>query len=160
MGDCQYDGNLTREMRITFDPQRVKSRRLTANDIKNFIDRTNLNRRGGYFVQGTREWTIRTVSKVLNAESFRKVVISKPGDPTVYLSDVADTEDLYDRPGLRPQRIDGKRGIVFSVLSQAGTNILDTIGSIDREIKLMQKDYGPRGAKFRESTRATISAMQ
>ncbi len=59
VGDCQFDGNLTREMRITFDPQRVKSRRLTATDIKNFIDRTNLNQSGGYFVQGTREWTIR-----------------------------------------------------------------------------------------------------
>ncbi len=149
VGDCQFDGNLTREMRITFDPQRVKSRRLTANDIKNFVDRTNLNQSGGYFVQGTREWTIRTVGQLLNAESFRKVVISKPGDPTVYLSDVADAEDLYDRPDSYA-RINGQRGIVFSVLSQAGSNILDTIGSIDRELKLMQKDYGPRGAKFQK----------
>ncbi|MGO9121063.1 MAG: efflux RND transporter permease subunit, partial [Desulfomonilaceae bacterium] len=147
VGDCQYDGNLTREMRITFDPGRLKSRRLTANDIKNFIDRTNLNQSGGYFVQGTREWTIRTVGELLNAESFRKVIISKPGDPTVYLSDVAEAEDLYDRPDSYA-RINGQRGIVFSVLSQAGTNILDTIGSIDRELQLLQKDYGPRGAKF------------
>jgi hydrophobic/amphiphilic exporter-1 (mainly G- bacteria), HAE1 family len=147
VGDCPYDGNLTREMRITFDPQRVKSRRLTANDIKNFVDRTNLNQSGGYFVQGTREWTIRTVGELLNSESFGKVVISKPGDPTVYLSDVADAEDLYDRPDSYA-RINGQRGIVFSVLSQAGANILDTIGSIDRELQLLQKDYGPRGAKF------------
>ena len=149
VGDCQFDGNLTREMRITFDPQTVKSRRLTANDIKNFIDRTNLNQSGGYFVQGTREWTIRTVGQLLNAESFRKVVISKPGDPIVYLSDVADVEDMYDRPDSYA-RINGQRGIVFSVLSQAGSNILDTIGSIDRELQLLQKDYGPRGAKFQK----------
>ncbi len=147
VGDCQYDGNLTREMRITFDPGRLKSRRLTANDIKNFVDRTNLNQSGGYFVQGTREWTIRTVGELLNAESFGKVIISKPGDPTVYLSDVAEAEDLYDRPDSYA-RINGQRGIVFSVLSQAGTNILDTIGSIDRELQLLQKEYGPRGAKF------------
>ena len=130
-------------------PEASKSRRLTANDVKNFIDRTNLNQSGGYFVQGTREWTIRTVGELLNAESFRKVIISKPGDPTVYLSDVADAEDLYDRPDSYA-RINGKRGIVFSVLSQAGTNILDTIGSIDRELQLLQKDYGPRGAKFQK----------
>ncbi len=147
VGDCQFDGNLTREMRITFDPQRLKSRRLTANDVKNFLDRTNLNQSGGYFVQGTREWTIRTVGELLSAESFSKVVISKPGDPTVYLSDVADAEDLYDRPDSYA-RINGQRGIVFSVLSQAGTNILDTIGSVDRELQSLQKDYGTRGAKF------------
>jgi HAE1 family hydrophobic/amphiphilic exporter-1 len=147
VGDCQYDGNLTREMRITFDPARLKSRRLTANDIKSFIDRTNFNQSGGYFVQGTREWTIRTVGELLNADAFRKVIISKPGDPVVYLSDVADAEDLYDRPDSYA-RINGQRGIIFSVLSQAGANILDTIGSIDRELQLLQKDYGPRGAKF------------
>ena len=60
VGDCQFDGNLTRQMRITYDPDRLKSRRLTANDVKSFIDRTNFNQSGGYFVQGTREWTTRT----------------------------------------------------------------------------------------------------
>ena len=149
VGDCQYDGNLTREMRVTFDPARLKSRRLTANDVKNFIDRTNLNQSGGYFVQGTREWTIRTVGELLNAEAFRKVIISKPGDPVLYLSDVADAEDLYDRPDSYA-RINGQRGIIFSVLSQAGANILDTIGSVDHELQLLQKDYGPRGAKFQK----------
>ena len=147
VGDCQYDGNLTREMRITYDPQRLKSRHLTANDVKKFVDRTNFNQSGGYFVQGTREWTTRTVGELLNAESFRKVIISKPGDPAVYLSDVADVQDLYDRPDSYC-RINGRRGIIFSVLSQAGANILETIGSIDHELQLLQKDYGSRGAKF------------
>ncbi|MGO9572397.1 MAG: efflux RND transporter permease subunit [Desulfomonilaceae bacterium] len=147
VGDCQFDGNLTREMRITYDPQRLKSRHLTANDVKNFIDRTNFNQSGGYFVQGTREWTTRTVGELLNAESFRKVIISKPGDPIVYLSDVADVQDLYDRPDSYA-RINGQRGIVFSVLSQGGANIPQTISSVDHELELLQKDFGPRGAKF------------
>src|SRR5271157_799627 len=147
VGDCQFDGNLTREMRITYDPQRLKSRHLTANDVKNFIDRTNFNQSGGYFVQGTREWTTRTVGELLNAESFRKVIISKPGDPIVYLSDVADVQDLYDRPDSYA-RINGQPGIVFSVLSQAGANIPQTISSVDHELELLQKDFGPRGAKF------------
>ncbi len=147
VGDCQYDGNLTREMRITFDPSRLKSRLLTANDVKNFLDRTNLNQSGGYFVQGIREYTIRTVGELLNSEAFSKVIVSKPGDPPVYLSDVAKAEDLYDRPDSYA-RINGKRGIIFSVLGQAGANILDTISSVDHELHLLQKDYGPRGAKF------------
>ncbi|MGB6064155.1 MAG: efflux RND transporter permease subunit [Desulfomonilaceae bacterium] len=147
VGDCQDDGNLTREMRITYDPQRLKSRQLTANDVKKFIDQTNFNQSGGYFVQGTREWTTRTVGELLDADSFRKVIISKPGDPVVHLSDVADCQDLYDRPDSYA-RINGKRGIVFSVLGQAGANVLQTIGEIDNELKLLQKDYGPRGAKF------------
>src|SRR5208283_3399688 len=111
------------------------------------VDRTNFNQSGGYFVQGTREWTIRTVGELLNAESFRKVIISKPGDPIVYLSDVADVQDLYDRPDSYA-RINGQPGIVFSVLSQAGANIPQTISSVDHELELLQKDFGPRGAKF------------
>ncbi len=149
VGDCPFDGNLTRQMTITYDPQRLKARRLTASDVKNFVDRTNFNQSGGYFVQGTREWTIRTVGELLNAEAFRKLIISKPGDPIVYLSDVADVQDSYLRPDSY-SRINGQRGIIFSVLGQAGANILDTINSVNHELELLQKDYGPRGAKFQK----------
>ncbi len=147
VGDCQFDGNLIRQMRVTYDANRIKSRRLTVNDIKAFIDRTNFNQSGGYFVQGTREWTTRTVGELLNADAFGKVIISKPGEPVVYLSDVANVEDLYERPDSYC-RIDGKRGIVFSVLNQVGANILKTIESVDREVRTLQKNYGPRGARF------------
>ena len=147
VGDCEYYGNLTRQMNITFDPQRLKARRLTANDVKNFIDRTNFNQSGGYFVQGAREWTTRTVGELLDAAAFGKLVISKPGDPVVYLSDIGDISDSYNRPDSYC-RINGKRGIIFSVLNQVGANILKTIGLIDHELELLRRDYGPRGAKF------------
>ena len=147
VGDCQYDGYLTRQMKITFDPQRLKARRLTVNDVKNYVDHVNFNQSGGYFVEGTREWTLRTVSELQNATAFSKLIISKPGDPVVYLTDVANVQDSYDRPDSYC-RIDGKRGIIFSVLSQAGANILETIKLVDQEVKLLQQDYGPRGAKF------------
>ncbi len=147
VGDCQDDGNLTRQMTITYDPQRLKARHLTANDVKSFVDRANFNQSGGYFVEGTREWTIRTVGELLSAEEFRKLIVSKPGEPIVYLSDVADVEDSYDRPNSYA-RINGQRGIIFSVLGQAGANILETINAVDHELELLRRDYGPRGAKF------------
>jgi len=147
VGDCQFDGNLTRQMTITYDPERLKARHLTANDVKQFVDRANFNQSGGYFVQGSREWTIRTVGELVNVEAFRKLIISKPGEPVVYLTDVADVQDLYDRPNSYA-RINGERGVVFSVLGQAGANILETINLVDREVQSLQKEYGPRGAKF------------
>ncbi len=147
VGDCQFDGYRTRQMRVTYDPERLKARHLTVNDLKSFIDRTNFNQSGGYFVQGTREWTIRTVGELLSADAFRKVIISNPGDPVVYLSDVADVQDMYERPDSYC-RINGQPGIIFSVLNQVGANILHTIGLVDREMQRLQKDYGPRGAKF------------
>ncbi|MHB8205483.1 MAG: efflux RND transporter permease subunit, partial [Desulfomonilaceae bacterium] len=147
VGDCEYYGNLTRQMNITFDPKRLMARRLTVNDVKSFIDKTNFNQSGGYFVQGTREWTTRTVGELLDAAAFGKVVISKPGDPVVYLSDIGDISDSYNRPDSYC-RINGKRGIIFYVLNQVGANILNTISLINHEMELLQRDYGTRGAKF------------
>jgi len=149
VGDCQFDGYRTREMRITFDAERLKARRMTVSDIKQVIDQTNVNQSGGYFVEGTREWTIRTVGELLNAKAFAKVVISKPGDPVVYLSDVANVDDNYERPDSLC-RIDGKRGIIFNVFNQVGANIVQTIDSVDRELQLLRNDYGPRGATFQK----------
>ena len=147
IGDCQVEGARNREMRIAFDPERLKARRLTVADIKNFIDRTNLNRSGGYFVQGTREWTVRTVGELLSEHAFRKVVISRPNEPIVYLSDVAVIEDRYERPDSYC-RINGAQGITFNVFNQVGANIVQTIDAVDKEIDRLRKEYGPLGARF------------
>lgn len=147
VGDCQFDGNRNREMKISFDPERLKARRLTVSDIKGFIDRTNLNQSGGYFIEGTREWTVRTVGELVTAEAFRKVVISKPGEPVVYLSDVAIVQDLYERPDSLC-RVNGVPGLIFNVFNQVGANIIQTIDGTDRELELLKKEYGPLGAKF------------
>jgi HAE1 family hydrophobic/amphiphilic exporter-1 len=147
VGDCQFDGGRNREMRITFDPKRLKARRLTVADIKRFIDRKNLNQSGGYFIEGDREWTVRTVGELLNTEAFRGVMISKPGEPIMYLSDVAEIEDKFERPDSYC-RIDGVPGIVFNVLNQAGANLVETIDLIDRELRLLRQEYGPLGARF------------
>lgn len=149
VGDCQFDGIRNREMRITFDPERLKARRLTVADVKNFIDDTNLNQSGGYFIEGTREWTVRTVGELLNAKAFSRVIISKPGEPIVYLTDVAKIEDLYERPDSYC-RINGKEGIIFNVFSQVGANIVQTIDSVDRELQALRKDYEPRGGHFQK----------
>ncbi|HMK35078.1 MAG TPA: efflux RND transporter permease subunit [Desulfomonilaceae bacterium] len=149
VGDCQYEGYRNREMKITFDSQRLKARRLSVADIKAIIDQTNVNQSGGYILEGTREWTIRTVGELPNAKAFAKIIISRPGEPVVYLSDVADIDDSYERPESYC-RIDGKTGIIFNVFNQVGANIVQTIDSVDRELQALRNDYGPRGAKFQK----------
>lgn len=147
VGDCQFEGARNREMRVTFDPLRVKARGLTVNEIKACIDRTNLNQSGGYFIEGDREWTVRTVGELLNAEQFRQVIISRPGEPIVQLSDVAVIEDKYERPDSYC-RINDNPGIIFNVFNQVGANVVETIDLINREIAQFRKEYGPLGAKF------------
>ncbi len=149
VGDCQFDGNRTREMRITFDPERLKARRITISDIKAAVDRTNFNQSGGYFIEGDREWTVRTVGELLTEQAFRKLIISKPGEPVVYISDVAVITDMYERPDSYC-RINGVPGIIFSVFNQVGANIVQTIDSVDRELQLSQNEYGPLGGKFQK----------
>ncbi len=147
VGDCQFDGARTREMRITFDMERLKQRNLTVQDIKKRIDEVNLNQSGGYFVSGDREWTVRIVGKVLSANQFKKIIISEPGTPIVYLSDLATVEDTSERPDSYC-RVNGKPGIVFDVFHQAGANVINTIELADKRLRKLQKEYGALGVKF------------
>ncbi|MDQ7785424.1 MAG: efflux RND transporter permease subunit [Desulfomonilaceae bacterium] len=149
VGDCQFDGNRQREMTITFDQQRLKARNLTVARIKEFIDRVNLNQSGGYFVEGDREWTVRTVGELQNAEQFRNVIVSTPGEPIVRLSDIAVVEDKYERPDSYC-RINGEPGIIFNVYHQTGANIVDTIDRADRELARQQKEFRALGARFQK----------
>ncbi|MDQ1238998.1 MAG: hypothetical protein QG577_1183 [Thermodesulfobacteriota bacterium] len=147
VGDCLYDGNRNREMVITFDAERMKARGLAVSDLKKFVDRTNLNQSASYFVEGTREWSVRIVGELLDAESFKRVRISRPGDPIVYLSDIASVEDRFERPDSYC-RINGKEGLIFNVFSQVGTNLVQTVDQIDAELKKLQREYGPLGGTF------------
>jgi len=149
IGECTFAGERIREMRITFDPERLKARRLTVSEIKGYIDRTNLNRSGGYFLDGPHEWTVRLLGELLSARAFSKVIISKPGDKAVYLSEVATVTDTYERPE-SDCRIDGVPGLIFNVYSEVGANIIKAIGEVNKRIALLQKKYGPYGVKFRK----------
>jgi len=168
VGDCLYDGSRNREMVITFDAERMKARGLNVSDLKRFIDRTNLNQSASYFIEGTREWSVRTVGELSDVESFKKVRISKPGDPIVYLSDIAVVEDRYERPDSYC-RINGREGLIFNVFNQVGTNLVQTVDQIDSELRKLQKEYGPMGGIFgktydqstyiRESVRIVRNAL-
>ncbi len=134
-------------MKVTFDKERLKARNLTVSRIKDRIDRTNLNQSGGYFVEGEREWIVRIVGELLSPSQFRRTIISKPGEPVVYLSDVATVEDKYERPDSYC-RVNGKPGIIFDVFNQVGANVIETIAQADQQLALMQKEFGPLGAHF------------
>jgi len=93
------------------------------------------------------EWTVRVLGELQNAEDFGKVIISKPGEPPVYLSDVAVIRDMYERPDSNC-RINGVPGLVFNVYNEAGANIVNLIDTVNKELHRLQNDYGPLGAKF------------
>ena len=150
VGDCQYRGGRTRQMRISFDPQRLKARHLTVDEIKEFIDRSNLNRSGGYFVEGPVEWTVRVLGELQDARAFSSVIISKPGEPRVYLSDVATVRDMYQRPN-SDCRVNGVGGLIFNVYSEVGADILGVIDDADKALAELRAQYGPLGAKFHKT---------
>ena len=147
VGDCQFRGGRTRQMRVSFDPERLKARRLTVDEIKRFVDYTNIKRSAGYFVDGPVEWTVRVLGELKDAEQFGRVIISKPGDPPVYLSDVARIRDMYERPESFC-RINGRAGLIFSVYNESGADILSLIEKVNHELHLLQEEYGPLGVKF------------
>jgi HAE1 family hydrophobic/amphiphilic exporter-1 len=147
VGDCLFRGARTRQMRISFDMERLKARRLTVNDVKRFIDRSNLNRSAGYFNNGPFEWTVRVIGELKDAEDFGRVIITKPGEPPLYLSDVARIRDMYERPDAYC-RIDGVPGLIFNVYNEVGADILRLIHTVDGRLGKMQREYGPKGVKF------------
>lgn len=147
VGNCNYAGQRLREMRILFDQERLKSRKMTIPDLKAIIDEGNLNLSAGYFNEGRREWTVRTLGELLTEDDFRNMIISTPGTPVVKLMDVAEVRDTYQRPDNNCY-IDGVRGLSFNVYNQVGANILSIIDLVDKEIGGLKKKYEPHGVKF------------
>ena len=41
-------------------------------------------------------------------------------------------------------------GLIFNVFNQVGANLVQTIDLVDHELKRLEKEYGPLGAKFQK----------
>ncbi len=137
-------GGELKQYQVRVDPQKLRARGLTLNDVLEALSAASISVGGGYVERGGESFTIRGSGLVKNEEDIGHVVVRSAKDaPSILVRHVADVEV---GPALRygVVTLDGEREAVSAlVMMLARSNSRDVIYAVKARMEEIKRDLPP-----------------
>jgi HAE1 family hydrophobic/amphiphilic exporter-1 len=137
VGGISFNGDRHRQIQLLLDGDRLTAYGLTAEGVRQNIERQNIEIPGGNFVAGPSEIALRTMGRLATVADFSKIILSQQNGMVVTLADVASVKDTVQEVR-QIARLDGQDSISLDVRKQSGSNtvaVVDTVLSRLEQIK-------------------------
>ena len=124
VSSVQIWGQKRFSMRLWLDPEKLSSYALTPLDVRNALDRQNVELPSGKISGDKTELTVKTVGNLTNEEQFNDLIIKNDGTNVIRLKDVGyaqlgpENEETVLRSG-------GKPMVATAIIPQPGANYLN-----------------------------------
>ncbi|WP_322550173.1 efflux RND transporter permease subunit [Flavobacterium psychraquaticum] len=139
VSSVQIWGQKRYAMRIWIDPLKMNSYGVTVSDVKNALDKQNVELPSGKLTGANTELTVKTVGNLSTEKEFNEIIIISDDNRTVKLSDVANV-------ALEPENLEtkltsnGKPMVAVAIIPQPGTNYLEIADQFYKELEQLKKD--------------------
>ena len=151
-------------MRLWLDPVKMAAYGITPTDVRNTVDRENVELPSGKIEGTTTELTIRTLGLMHTAEEFNNLIIKEDNDRIVRFSDIGEAE-LGPADIKSNMKMNGVPMVGVIVVPQPGANHIQIADAVYQRMELMKKDlpediiasYGFDNTKF---IRASIKEVE
>ena len=134
VGSVELNGGQARQIRVLLDAQKLASHNFTVLDVREALQRENIEAPGGRMINGPQELGLRTLGRVSSADQFAEVMLGTRGGVPIRLRDVASVEDgaaeLRTWSALFRQREPGKDVVAIQVLRQSGANTVKVADNV------------------------------
>ena len=126
-------------MRLWLDPAKLAGYGLTPLDVRNAIQRENVELPAGSIEGNTTELTIRTLGLMTTPQEFNNMVIYQSGNQIVRFSDVGRAElGPEDIRGIMKR--DGIPMVGTAIVPQPGSNHIEIADEVYRRLAMMERD--------------------
>ena len=151
-------------MRLWLDPVKMAGFGLTPVDVKNAVDRENVELPSGSIEGNTTELTIRTLGLMHSAEEFNSLIIKKENNRIIRFRDIGRAE-LGPQDTRSYMKMNGVPMVGVVVIPQPGANHIEIADAVYERMERMKKDlpedvetsYGFDNTKF---IRASINEVE
>ena len=126
-------------MRLWLDPGKMSGYGITPMDVKNALDRENVELPSGTIEGNTTELEIRTLGQMHTTEEFNNLVIKHDGTKVIRFSDVGQAE-LSPRDIKSYMKMNGIPMVGVALTPQPGANHINIANAVYDRMKLMEKD--------------------
>ena len=151
-------------MRLWLDPVKMSGYGITPMDVKNALDRENVELPSGSIEGNTTELSIRTMGQMHTTEEFNNLVIKEQDGRIVRFSDIGRAE-LSPRDIKSYMKMNGVPMVGVVVIPQPGANHIEIADAVHQRMEQMKKDlpedvhfdYGFDNTRF---IRASIAEVE
>lgn len=160
----QIMGQKRYAMRLWLDPAKLAGFQLTPMDVRNAINRENVELPSGSIEGNTTQLTIRTLGLMTTPKEFNDLIIKQTGDQIIRFKDVGRAElGPEDIRGILKR--DGVPMVAVSLIPQPGANHIEIVDEAYKRLEFIKKDL-PDDIKARvgfdntEYIRSSIKEVQ
>ncbi len=141
VGGVQSFGAPAREIRVDFDPYKLKAYNLTISQIAQIVKSENLSLPAGQIDDRKLAYILRLKGEFSSQSDIENTVIGASGGKIIYLKDVAQIVDTVTKDERRTL-INGQKGVVVLMNKLSGANTVSVSDALKKEIKQIEKEYG------------------
>ncbi|MGJ3242744.1 MAG: efflux RND transporter permease subunit [Opitutales bacterium] len=141
-GVAQADtfGGYDRELRVEIEPERLKARGVTIDQILAAVEGANLDRPTGRIEAGRYTVTLRAPAAYASVEEIRETVVARRPDGVVRIRDLGTVRDTYEKL-TEYNRVNGERGLRMGIRKKAGANTVEVARAILTELEQINARY-------------------
>lgn len=131
-----------KQYQILADPQRMRPRGVTLQDVLAASRDLNRNAAGGFFYQYQQEYLVRGLGRTNDLAELGGGVVKVVGGTPIRLRDVADVR-VGAAPKIGLATVRGQPAVVLTILKQPNTNTLELTGRLDAALAELGKTLPP-----------------
>jgi multidrug efflux pump subunit AcrB len=135
-------GGKQRQVQVDLDPQALRARGLSGNDVVAAIGAQNLILPAGTQKIGALEYFIKLNASPTQIEDLNNLPIRAHDGTVTYVRDVAHVRDGYS-PQTSMVRLEGRRAVLMSVLKTGKASTIDIINSINEKLPQIRASLPP-----------------
>ena len=137
VGQVTIAGSADRAVQVNIDARRLAAHQLSILQVREALQRQNVEVPGGRVDEGTRERSLRTLGRVTYARNFPDLVVSSGNHATVRLSDLGEVQDAT-KEVRTIARLNGAPAVVLQVQRQSGENTVRVIEAVKERLPRSQ----------------------
>jgi HAE1 family hydrophobic/amphiphilic exporter-1 len=138
VAEVSFSGDRRRQIQILLNADRLYAYGLTVDQVRNAIQRQNVEIPGGTFIAGSSEIALRTLGRLTNVTDFDRIILSQRNGSVVTLSDVARVQDAVEEPR-SIARVDGQNSVALSIRKQSGTNTVAVVDAVLAKLEVIKQ---------------------
>ncbi|MCL2877923.1 MAG: efflux RND transporter permease subunit [Acidobacteria bacterium] len=129
VGEVTFSGNRPREIQLLLDKNRMNAYNLTVDQVRQAVQRQNVEIPGGSFIAGPAEIALRTMGRIQNVEDFNQIIIAYRNGSVIRFKDIGRVFDTVEEPR-SISRLNGNEAVSLQIRKQSGTNTVEVVDNI------------------------------
>ncbi len=136
------NGGQLREIHILLDAEKLNAYQITVNQVREAIQRENIESPGGTVSRGDTQFGLRTLGRLDAPSEFDQIVVTSVRGTPIKIGDLGRSEDTVE--DLRSfVELDGKRAVSLEISRQPGTNTVQVIDTVKKRLEQLKKTLPP-----------------